>query len=290
MSHEHKEEYKSSTENDHSSLDQFNKELVNAGFTNEHLNIVKLQIYDCNVKECIQYYKHDKFCAEYLVHYDCCNQSCKLQHKLRLFDLIFTPPSAHNHHLAKVLCEYLLDSLPTSDKNNKLKSEIYRFYGDLLCVTQDKQIQNMNKSKQSYINAIKMNPNNDFAHNNYAKLLLDEKLKDYKTAEIHYRKAMELDAQNVISCFNYAWFLLNKLNKYEKSLELFEKCIKMNKNYVNACYGCGLTLFKLNKHKEALEKLQNVLVMLEKSKNNSALFSVVDKSNVEKLIKQLHDK
>ena len=75
----------------------FNK-LCQMGYNNKHLNFLKLNLYQWNIDETVQYYENDKYCWDYIVNAECFkrgrghgdNKKCLLIHNgnMRLFQLM----------------------------------------------------------------------------------------------------------------------------------------------------------------------------------------------------------
>ena len=84
--------------------------------------------------------------------------------------------------------------------------EAYINKGDLLL-----NLDRVEAAKQSFLNAIKYNPNYADAHFNLGSVYL--KLEDLANAETHYKKALALDPRHQLSLFKLGMLYVDKHDK-----------------------------------------------------------------------------
>ena len=104
--------------------------------------------------------------------------------------------------------------------------------------------------------AIKIMPDNSYAHFNLAKSLSE--LGNELEALPHHLKAIQLAPNNEESWLNYGKSLLN-LNKYTESITCFNQILLNNKNSVPALVNKAIALQKLDNNDGALELLNIAL-------------------------------
>jgi tetratricopeptide (TPR) repeat protein len=104
--------------------------------------------------------------------------------------------------------------------------------------------------------AIKIMPDNSYAHFNLAKSLSE--LGNELEALPHHLKAIQLAPNNEESWLNYGKSLLN-LNKYTESITCFDQILLNNKNSVPALVNKAIALQKLDNNDGALELLNIAL-------------------------------
>ena len=99
------------------------QKLENMGYKNKKLNFLKLNIYNWNLVDVIQFYEKDKFCLDYSVGGKCKNMKektmCKYEHNTKT--CIYASNNSWTDDQLKYttyICEYLL-SLPQYCKNSK---------------------------------------------------------------------------------------------------------------------------------------------------------------------------
>ena len=80
--------------------------------------------------------------------------------------------------------------------------------------------------------------------------------KDTITAEKHWRKAYNLDPENLDRISNLTWVLIRSGINIEEGLELSQKGLKKDPDSDFLLWMKGLALHKLGKHEEALKILK----------------------------------
>ena len=144
-------------------------------------------------------------------------------------------------------------------------SDIYRIYGQILSEEGDQE-----EGINQLIEALKWNPNNTNALLMMGNIYASFK-KDIDTAEIFYRKVIELEPNNYIALNNIAG-LIAKEGDLNKTLEYFQKSYQLNPKYPNTLYGMALTYFNQGEYLEAFEKTSSALKLIYTEKNrNKAL-------------------
>ena len=75
---------------------------------------------------------------------------------------------------------------------------------------------------------------------------------DTETAMSYYNKVLKYHPDDFMALNNVGAALLEQ-EKYDKAIEVFEKCLKIEKSYMNSYYGMALAYYHTNKYKEALD-------------------------------------
>ena len=236
------------------------KQVRASGFPNDFLNLIRLYVVNWDVHRVINRYANFKpnICMKHCIHFICENKAeCEYDHidELRLPDIVF---KNRNYAFGKVFCEYLLAcALEKFHFNNLDYSMIYRFYG--WAIRQSAQTMNEFKfAEEKMLKAIKFNPNNHYAHNEYA-LLLHNNFHNYEKAETHYKLSIEINPNHELYQYNYGWFLYDTLKKYEKCLPYFKRGCELMPRNAHYFYWYGMALLQLNRFSESKEQLKKAL-------------------------------
>jgi tetratricopeptide (TPR) repeat protein len=91
--------------------------------------------------------------------------------------------------------------------------------------------------------------------------------KQYDKAEPLFRKAMEINPNDVNAVNNLGAIYLNQ-NKYPQAIEVFKKAIAMNPNYVNAYSNLGHCYFQLKQYQATIDILNKSLSLDPKHVND----------------------
>lgn len=102
----------------------------------------------------------------------------------------------------------------------EMVSNIYIEMGNLL-----QESEQFAESETCYAEALRYNPSNTLALNNYAYLLAEEG-RDLEKAEQMSRRTIETEPENATYLDTYAW-VLYKLNRYNEALAYIERAIKV---------------------------------------------------------------
>ena len=124
--------------------------------------------------------------------------------------------SSQNHDLARQICEYLLSCEQHKDKCAKYVHSLYAKLVEKVGHT----ITDWKLAEKHYLKAIELNPNDSSLYNNYA-VLLDDKLNNTDKAIIYYKKSLDLSPQSIIVNRNLAHTLTTE-RKYEESMQYWQ--------------------------------------------------------------------
>lgn len=106
--------------------------------------------------------------------------------------------------------------------------------------------------------------------------------KNYKLAEITYRKAIELIPWYEKAWFNYA-YTLNKLSNFVEEKRILLKLTKEHPRYALAWYNLGLSYFNEGNYKDASLTLNNYIKLVPNSKESDSAKKVLKEiANLEK--------
>lgn len=100
----------------------------------------------------------------------------------------------------------------------------------------------------------RFNPNNAWIHFNYANLM-EEEFKDDKTAEVHYKKCLEIDDKYCAAYHNYA-VLMHKRNELKKAKLYYKVALKLNNKCNLTQRNYALCLISMQKYNDAYHHLQ----------------------------------
>lgn len=116
--------------------------------------------------------------------------------------------------------EYLLALTAIQKSNGMEKAKAFNKAGRAA-----RAIHKLKEAEEHYLNAIKINPNDECVHNGYAFLLYD--MKRYDEAEKYYLKAIEINPKHEYAHNNYA-NLLKDLERYDEAEKHYLKAIEIN--------------------------------------------------------------
>ena len=102
-------------------------------------------------------------------------------------------------------------------------------------------------------------------HNNKAIEAYDKH--QYKDAEIHFKKAIELDPKYAEAYANLG-ALYAKFKEYDKAIKLYQECIKIKPSYAGAYTNLGNALNKTDRHEEAVYFHKMAISLDDKSANH----------------------
>ena len=75
---------------------------------------------------------------------------------------------------------------------------------------------------------------------------------DVEGAMLYYQKVLKYHPNDFMALNNVGGALMEQ-GKYDEAIEMFEKCLAIDKTYMNAYYGMALAYFKKNNPKKAME-------------------------------------
>lgn len=104
--------------------------------------------------------------------------------------------------------------------DGRMVSDIYTEMGNLL-----QELEQSSESEICYVEALKYNPSNILALNNYAYLLAEDG-RDLERAEQMSLRTLEAEPENATYLDTYAW-VLYKLYRYDEALTYIERAIKV---------------------------------------------------------------
>ena len=186
------------------------------------------------------------FCFKHCYTY--CSQSGRYlhpPHKHKLRDLIFDKDK-QNYQLARQICEYLLSSPQHKSQCERVVEPLYcRLLSD-----SGKTMEDWKLCEKHCLKAIEINDRDFSVHNTYA-VVLEDKLKNFDKAGIHYQKSLKWCPSNKLINFNFANFLVRRQKKYQESLKYWEKwCPDVEsvteqvrwklRHYFHALFKCGM--------------------------------------------------
>ena len=237
-----------------------------SGFQDETMNLFKLKLYNWNVNDAIKYYKNDKFCMNYCIDknykYGCRNKQCPYKHSINLRTLVFgSSKQEPDCKQAEFVCLYLMYQQKYNDNNPQL----FNVYAWILDDT-GKSEQDYLKSEKYYLKSLAIDNNYSNTHNNYA-VLLENQLNNHDKAEYHYNESLKIDPNNAMGHCNFAVFLIFKRRKYQLALSHSEKACQIRPNYSKGHFMKAVSLYKLNKFELSLEEYQKCLKFNEKDGN-----------------------
>lgn len=115
-----------------------------------------------------------------------------------------------------------------------------------------------------YEKAIKIDPNNPHAYNNWGLALNNQRL--YEEAIAKYKKALKIDPKYV-DAYNNWGVALNRQKLYDEAIFTFEKAIKIDAKNVLAYCNCGSALIKKKRYEEGNAKFQMAADLDPKNQN-----------------------
>ena len=113
-------------------------------------------------------------------------------------------------------------------------------------------VQNVDKIS-CFENTIKIQPNNEDAHNNLGVVFKD--LGEHEKAINCYKKAIEINP-NYVNAYNNLGILLEELNHVDEAKKNLEISLNLDPNKEKTCEVYGNILLKLNQHLKALEYIK----------------------------------
>ncbi len=128
----------------------------------------------------------------------------------------------------------------------------------LLLATLYKKKKNIQEALKLYEFLLKKFPRNSNVIGNYANLLSSLNKFDCEYVSRLYINAIKLDKNNQVIIYNYSIFLL-KNYKVNESLFYLKKLINIDKNNINYLIDYGICYFNLNQNEEALFAFNNAL-------------------------------
>ena len=230
-------------------------------------NQFKLMIYDWDLEKAMKYYKRDLFC-----HYYCLStcrreeSKCSFEHLFELSDIITIQ---EDENMGKILCLYLMYiTLTNASMGSDVIAQIYSTYARLLDhFNNDRSIGIDLKCQKYFLKSLVMDEDNDGCHYDYA-FFLQETLNDWNKALYHYQRAVELDPDDVLYLQDYGRLLCihgsKKDHDYEKSLGYLSKACRIDPN--NTAVHCtkAQVLYKLEKYDSAIDELMITFDLDEK--------------------------
>ncbi len=127
------------------------------------------------------------------------------------------------------------------------------------------RLNNQKDAESNYLKAIKLEPDNATANNNYAYYLskYDDKLNDALTLS---QKAIDKESNNAAFIDTYGWILF-KLGKYEESQKYLEKAINLDSTKYDIYEHLGDLYVKLGLTKKARDSYQKALELYPDNKD-----------------------
>lgn len=109
---------------------------------------------------------------------------------------------------------------------------------------------NLDEAFRCYTEAVRLDPNFDWAHNNLGAIFAS--LKRYAEAEAAYRKAIELNPTNDKAYINLGNLLSDENRpRYKEAEDAFRKAIEINPTFAEAHSNLGVLLEALKRYDEA---------------------------------------
>jgi tetratricopeptide (TPR) repeat protein len=112
------------------------------------------------------------------------------------------------------------------------------------------------KAEKAYKEALRINPNDAFAHNNLGGLL--KELKRYKEAEKEYKEVLRINSDDAWA-HNNLGLLLYELKRYEEAEKEYKKALQTNPDYAKAHYNLGNLLYDLKRYPGAEKEYKEAL-------------------------------
>ena len=240
------------------------------GYEDKTLNLFKMILYNWNLGSVFKFYYDDEFCHYYCINqtskHGCSRKPCNLLHLKSVQDYIDldnvtlgdTTNISKEHRATRIICLYLL-YLGQYTKNPYL---LTNYATSLMDIGTDKNEWML--SSKCFQRALELMDGNgdENTHHNYA-TLLDEKLQDFENAEKHYKISLDANPDSSITNFNFAMFLADSQNKYQQSIEYFEKACKLDETNCVYYFGKGLSLYELNQCEEGIKSFAIALDLNE---------------------------
>ncbi len=118
------------------------------------------------------------------------------------------------------------------------------------------ELGNFSKSVEAYKQVIRINPNNNEAHNNlgiaYGELGL------YKDAIESFKQAIRIDPDDDVNHYNLG-YAYGELGNYTKAIEFYKQAIRINPDYVGAYCNLGIAYYELGFYKDAMEAYKQAI-------------------------------
>ncbi|WP_417327224.1 tetratricopeptide repeat protein [Halarcobacter sp.] len=140
--------------------------------------------------------------------------------------------------------------------------ELYHYYAIFL--TDIKK--DYEEAENYYKKALDLDPNDVSYNGNYAIFLKNIK-KDYEEAEIYYKKALDLDPNDAVYNGNYALFLNEIKKDYKEAENYYKKALDLDPNNANCNGNYAIFLITTKKDYENAEKYYKKA--LERNPNNA---------------------
>jgi tetratricopeptide (TPR) repeat protein len=109
---------------------------------------------------------------------------------------------------------------------------------------------------ESYKQAIRINPDDEYAHNNLG--VAYRKLGKYEEEIESYKQAIRINPDDR-DAHNNLGLAYGELGKHKKEIESYKQAIRINPDYVNAHYNLGNAYGELGKYQEAIESYKQVI-------------------------------
>jgi tetratricopeptide (TPR) repeat protein len=109
---------------------------------------------------------------------------------------------------------------------------------------------------ESYKQAIRINPDDEYAHNNLG--VAYRKLGKYEEEIESYKQAIRINPDDR-DAHNNLGLAYGELGKHKKEIESYKQAIRINPDYVNAHYNLGNAYGELGKYQEAIESYKQLI-------------------------------
>ncbi len=83
-----------------------------------------------------------------------------------------------------------------------------------------------------------------------------------------YRRVLELDPNNVLAINNLAWLMCEQQNQYQQALELTEKGLRLQPNYIDLIDTRGVINYRLGKSEQAVKDLTKAVELYPATSSN----------------------
>jgi Tfp pilus assembly protein PilF len=143
------------------------------------------------------------------------------------------------------------------------------------------RLNNQKDAESNYLKAIKLEPDNATANNNYAYYLskYDDKLNDALTLS---KKAIDKESTNAAFIDTYGWILF-KLGKYEESQKYLEKAINLDSTKYDIYEHLGDLYVKLGLTQKAKDSYQKALELDPDNKDLKSKYQEIESTlNIKK--------
>jgi len=118
------------------------------------------------------------------------------------------------------------------------------------------------KAAETYLEAIRLNPDYSRAHNSLANLYC--RLHQYHFAEKHFLRAIEVNPYNPFINFNLG-SLYYDIKEYQKAADYLDRAIKYKENFGEAYHKRGLVHYRLQEYSDAIKNLEKAIEYGRKS-------------------------